>query len=270
MGFFPDIKLLVLNVNLSLTDRTEEKGAHRLIRKQASLFLHGATGSGKTTMLERATGRSLEDLQQISRTLGKEIHLVGKKGEPTAFVVDHGGEQNSELTKSRIRSLNQLKPLAILLLLDHAPRTKETNPSYKCPSKGILPEDESDPVRMRFEQHRKAIDELSWVFSTSPSLGERCRLVLPIVNKRDAWENMGYTIHIFTDWYFDALTQLTSTLASNNVGWHRPIPLAGKWEGFGKSLDIVRRRAGDEFVIKLAENPFFTAVIRVPVAQKQK
>ena len=267
MSIFPDIKLTVLNVNLSLANKTK-KGANKLISRQSSLFLHGATGSGKTTMLSREAGQSREDLQQISRTTGGKSHLLGEDGKPITFVMDHGGDHRETVRNSRIRYINELRPLAIILMLDHAPRTKETSIDYKCPEKGILPEDESHPIRMRFEQHKKAIDELSWFFSTSPAIGKRCRLVLPVVNKRDAWENMGYSIHIFTDWYFDALTNLATTLAYNKVEWHRPIPLAGMWEGFGKSLDIVRESSGSEAVIKLAENPFFTAIIRVPMVKK--
>lgn len=269
MGLFPDIKLMVLNVNLSLADRTEKKRS-QLVREQASLFLHGATGSGKTTMLEKETGKSTEDLQLISRTLGRESHLIGKRGGEVTYVIDHGGEQKKDFSRSRLRTLNELKPLAILLLLDHAPRGRETDSNYKCPEKGALPDDEGHPIRLRFEQHKRAIAELTWIFATTPSVGERCKLVLPIVNKRDAWENMGYTVHIFTDWYFDALTKLTSTLATNKVQWHRPIPMAGKWEGFGGTLEIVREKAGKELMIKLAENPFFTAVVRVPKTRKQK
>lgn len=268
MALFPDIKLTVLNVNLSLADRTGRKGK-KLMRDQASLFLHGATGAGKTTMLERETGKNAEELKQISRTIGSEAHLIGQKGE-VAYVVDHGGEQRKSFTKSRIRTLNELKPLAILLLLDHAPRGRETDQDYKCPNKGALPEDEGHPIRLRFEQHIKAISELTWIFQTNPAVGERCKLVLPIVNKRDAWENMGYTVHIFTDWYFDALTELTSTLAINRIQWHRPVPMAGQWEGFGQTLDIVREKAGKELMIKLAENPFFTAVVRVPRTAKRR
>lgn len=265
MGFFPDIKLLVLNVNLSVTtDRSS--GRKRLFRRQSSLFLYGATGSGKTTMLERATGKSPEELAFIGRTLGQESHVIETRDKRVNFVVDYGGEQQS--FKERIRTLNDIKPLAILLLLDHAPRGKETDPVYRCPKRGILPSDEEHPIRQRFEEHKRAIDELIWVFDTSPALGKQCRLVLPIVNKRDAWESMGYTIHIFTDWYFDALMELTRKLTYSKVKLNKPMPLAGKWEGFGNCLDIVREQAGEELFIRLAENPLFTLIVRIPVAQK--
>jgi len=88
------------------------------------------------------------------------------------------------------------------------------------------------------------------------------------VNKHDAWGNMGYTIHIFTDWYFEALTALTEQLAYRKVKLNRPIPLAGKWEGFGNCLEIVRKQAGEEIFINLAENPIFTLTARIPEAKK--
>lgn len=269
MGMLADVKLLVLNVNLSPKNRTEDK-RDPLFRKQTSLFLHGATGSGKTTMLERTAGKSTEDLMHITRTTGEETHVLGKKGDPITFVIDHGGEAHKELENSRMSSLNQLRPLAILLLLDHAPRGKEIDKIYSCPEKGMLPEDGGDPIRIRFEQHQKAISELTNIFKVSPSVGENCRLVLPIVNKRDAWESLGYSIHIFTDWYFDALLELAGTISKDKVYLHRPIPLAGKWEGFGKALNIVQENAGKELRIKLAENPWFSAIIRVPTVKKTK
>lgn len=269
MGVLADVKLLVLNVNLSPSNRTEDN-KDPLFRKQTSLFLHGATGSGKTTMLERSAGKSTEDLMQISRTTGEETHVIGKKGELITFVIDHGGEDHKDLELGRMNSLNQLRPLAILLMLDHAPRGKEIDKVYACPDKGELPEDGGDPVRIRFEQHKKAISELANVFKMSPSVGENCRLVLPIVNKRDAWESLGYSIHIFTDWYFESLLELAGTISKDKVYLHKPIPLAGKWEGFGKALSLVQQHAGKEMRIKLAENPWFSAVIRMPTVKKQK
>lgn len=266
MSFFPDIKLLVVNVNLALNYKAS--GKKRLVRKQSSLFLHGASGSGKTTMLEKSTGKSPEQLQTVARTIGEESHILEGKDGKVNFVIDHGGEQISDLIKQRLHSLNLIKPMAILLLLDHAPRGKENDPMYACPKKGELPDDEGNPVRLRFEQHKKAIDELTWVFATNPELGKRCRLVLPIVNKRDAWENMGYTIHIFTDWYFNSFIELTGTLANKGVKLYKPIPLSGKWEGFGNTLDIIRENAGEELFLNVADNLFFNLTVRIPESKK--
>lgn len=267
MSLFPDIKLFVLNLNLSLKDESD-KGGKGLIRKQASVFLHGASGAGKTTMLERTTGKSPDELRQIERSFGNEPpRLIGKKDD-LAFIIDSTGEPTPVGEGHRARSLNKLKPLAILLLLDHAPRRKESDPIYNCPPNGNLPDDIGHPIRARFEQHKTAINELSRIFFANPKIAERCRLVLPIVNKRDAWEKMGYTLHIFTDWYFDVLMELNIHLANNNINWHRPIALAGQYEGFGNTLDIVNEVAGKEMVIKLAENPFFTATVRLPTTQK--
>jgi hypothetical protein len=230
------------------------------------VYLHGASGAGKTTMLEKATGKSPEELETIYPSFGNEPpRLIGKKGD-FAFVIDSPGHLDA--AGIRIRSLNQLKPLAILLLIDHAPRNRENDAVYKCPEDSNLPDDPTHPIRVRFEEHKKAIDELGKVFFANPSIAERCRLVLPIVNKRDAWEKMGYSLHIFTGWYFDVLQNLNISLANNNIHWHRPIALSGKYEGFGKSLEIVNEMAGQEWVIKLAENPFFTATVRLPTTQK--
>jgi len=128
MGLFPEVKLFVLNLNLSLKDESTD-GGKGLFRKQASVFLHGASGAGKTTMLEKTTGKSQEELQKIERSFGNEPpRLIGKKGD-FAFVIDSPGESSSKSEGIRIRSLNNLKPLAILLLLDHAPRGREDNPT---------------------------------------------------------------------------------------------------------------------------------------------
>jgi hypothetical protein len=267
MGLFPEVKLFVLNLNLSLKDESD-KSSKGLVRKQASVYLHGATGAGKTTMLEKTTGKSQEELQRIERSFGNEPpRLIGQKGD-FAFVIDSPGEASARREGIRTRSLNNLKPLAILLLLDHAPRGRENEDIYKCPNNGDLPDNPAHPIQIRFEEHKKAIDELSKVFFANPAIAKRCRLVLPIVNKRDAWEKMGYTLHIFTSWYYDVLQTLNISLANNNIHWHRPIALAGQYEGFGNTLSIVNEYAGKELVIKLAENPFFTATARLPMAQK--
>lgn len=267
MGLFPDVKLFVLNVNLSLKD--ESSGSSKdIFRKQASVFLHGASGAGKTTMLERATGKSQEELEAIDRTFPNELpRLIGKK-DSLSFIIDSPGQAADE--GFRIRSLNQLKPLAILLLIDHAPRGKENDEAYRCPEDSNLPDDPENPIRQRFDEHKRAIDELGKVFFANPSIADRCRLVLPIVNKQDAWRKLGYSVHIFTGWYFDVLQDLNINLSHNKIHWHHPIPLAGRYEGFGKSLEIVNKIAGKEMVIKLAENPFFTVTVKFPITQKAK
>ncbi len=267
MGLFPEVKLFVLNLNLSLKDESDKSGKG-LFRKQASVFLHGASGAGKTTLLEKTTGKSQEELEAIDRTFPNEPpRLIGKKDD-LSFIIDSPGQAADE--GYRIRSLNQLKPLAILLLLDHAPRGKENDIAYQCPIDDNLPEDPEHPIRQRFDEHRRAIDELGRVFFANPSIADRCRLVLPIVNKQDAWRKLGYSIHIFTGWYFDVLQNLNINLEYNKIRWHHPIALAGRYEGFGKSLEIVNEIAGKEMVIKLAENPFFTATVKFPTTKKAK
>lgn len=261
-----DIKLLVLNVNLLPKDRTETNLSDRLIRKQGSMFLHGASGVGKTTMLERTTGKSPEELKEVVHTIGGETHLVGGKSEDPTMVMDYGGDQ--VFADERLRSLNELRPLAILMLLDHAPRGYEYDPVYKCPPKGNLPRDEGDPIRVRYEQHMKAISELRRILFVSPSVAEQCRIVLPIVNKRDAWEAQGYTLHIFTDWYFDALQELNTVLIHNRITWHRPVGVTGKYEGFGDALNIVNKHSGKEMVVRLADNPFINITLRFPTSRK--
>jgi len=268
MGLFPEVNLFVLNLNLSLKDDSDNS-SKGLFRKQASVYLHGASGAGKTTMLEKTTGKSQEELKKIERSFGNEPpRLIGKKGD-FAFVIDSPGEHSIRSEGIRIRSLNKLKPLAILLLLDHAPRGREEDNDYNCPTNGDMPVDPTHPIRLRFDEHEKAINELCKVFFANPAIARRCRLVLPIVNKRDSWEKRGYSLHIFTSWYYDALQTLNISLANNNIHWHRPIAVAGQYEGFGNTLNIVNEYAGKEMVIKLAENPFFTATVRLPVAQKE-
>jgi len=75
MGLLSDINLMVLNVNLDVANRTRKNNDH-IFRRQISLFLHGAEGVGKTTTLEKETGKTKESLEYISRTVGKETHLL--------------------------------------------------------------------------------------------------------------------------------------------------------------------------------------------------
>lgn len=269
-----DIKLVVLNFNLQMKDRTGKDSGIPLFRKQGSLFLHGASGAGKTTMLEKAVGKSPEELKEVTHTIGGETHIIGEGNDSQTMVTDVGGDVVFQ--DERLRTLNQIRPLAILLLLDHAPRKPETftgsdadfGKLYKCPPKGILPEDETHPVRVRYEYHIRAIQELKRIFFVSPAVADQCRLVLPIVNKRDAWESLGYSLHIFTDWYFEALQELNTVLSNNHIKWHRPVGVTGKYEGFGESLDIVGKYAGQEMFVYLSS--FLNLTLRVPLSQKPK
>lgn len=267
MGILPDVKLIVLNVNLDFSNRTKKK-KQGVVSEQTSIFLHGAEGSGKTTMLERATGKKVEELELITRTLGEGVdtHLLETK-DGLSLVADHSGEQSNESMVSRLRALNTMKPLAILFLLDHAPRDHDNDPAYKCPSGRELPEDSAHPVRHRFEEHKRAIEELEMIFRASPSLGERCKIVLPIINKRDSWKALGYDTGIFLDWYFYPLTSLTRSIAPYSVKLLKPIPFSGKWEDF-TALDVISKEAGKEWVIKFAENPLFNLVFRIPKVKK--
>lgn len=269
-----DIKLVVLNFNLQMKDKVGNESEIPLFRKQGSLFLHGATGAGKTTMLEKTMGKSPEELKEVTHTIGGEVHLVSEGKESPIMVTDVGGDMIFE--DERLRTLNEIRPLAILLLLDHAPRKPKTfagtdiefGELYKCPPKGLLPEDETHPVRVRYEQHIRAIQELKRIFFVSPAVADQCRLVLPIVNKRDSWEALGYSLHIFTDWYFEALQELNTVLSNNHIKWHRPIGISGKYEGFGKAMDIVGQYGGQEMLIYVSS--FLNLTLRVPTSQKPK
>ena len=261
-----DIKLLVLNFNLQMKDRTGNDSGIPLFRKQGSLFLHGASGAGKTTMLEKTIGKSPEELKEVTHTIGGETHLISEGNDSPTMVTDVGGDVVFE--DDRLRALNEVRPLAILLLLDHAPRNMEHADLYKCPPKGNLPDDEGHPVRQRYEQHIRAIQELKRIFFVSPAVADQCRLVLPIVNKRDAWEAQGYSLHIFTDWYFEALQELNTVLSNNHIKWHRPIGITGKYEGFGESLDIVGKYGGQEMFVYISS--ILNLTLRVPLNQKPK
>jgi hypothetical protein len=262
MGLF-DVNLVVLNLDLELKDRTRRQSGNALFRKQGSLFLHGASGTGKTTMLEKSTGKSYEELKTISRTIGAELHLANE-GEGTFMITDVGGDPVFE--NERHRMLNEVKPLAIVILLDHAPRTMENEEAYRCPPNGNLPKDKSHPIRVRHEEHIRTIQELREVFYVSPAVAERCRLVVPLINKRDAWENLGYSLPIFTDWYFNALTELNNTLINNKIKWRKPIGVSGKHEGFGASWKLIEKLSGKELYVNIST--ILNLTLRVPLTNK--
>ena len=257
-----DIKLLVLNVNLALQDKTD--GGNKLIRKQSSIFLHGARGSGKTTLLNRASGMSAREVVEgEGPTIGDGQNvLIGKKGKPPIIIADYSGDNAQKDMDGRFRKLDDFRPLAILILLDHAPRDEDFNKLYVCPPDGKLPTDTNNFIRKRFEEHKKAIVELKRIFELNPRVAEQCRLVLPIVNKWDAWRTMGYKIEHFARWYNEPLNDLNEIVSRNKIAWHNPIPLSGLLEGFGNVLNIIEERGGKEWFIKVAENPFFTIVVR--------
>lgn len=270
MGLLADFKVTIFNVNLQLDNRTKKKKTG-VVSEQTSLFLHGAEGTGKTIMFERATGKPVEELDAITRTLGgrQPTQLIETKDGLT-LIADHSGEPTKEEMINRMNHLNSIKPLALLLLLDHAPRDHDSDSDYKCPKDRELPKDRAHPIQRRVRAHKKAIQELAFVFRANPILAERCRIVIPIINKRDAWEKLGYDISVFTYWYFDALTELTRALTPYSVKLHQPIPLAGKWEGFGDALKIIGKEAGKEWVIKFSENPFVKIDFRIPKTKKSR
>ena len=269
-----DTKLFVINVNLSSQDMTDSKG-NKLIRKQSSLFLHGAKGTGKSTLLQRASGLSAQQvLDAEAHTIGGDNFLIDGKGSTPFFVGDYSGDDRQIDTDGRFKALSDLQPLAVLVLLDHAPRGE--NPQYEfdkiftCPPNGELPTDKNHPIRKRFEENKKAILELKRVFEINPIVAEKCRLVLPIVNKWDAWRTLGYRTNTFLDWYEMPLKELNKTVNAKNITWHNPIPLSGLLEGFGGALKIIEERGGKEWVIKIAENPLFTILIRRATVAKPK
>ena len=258
-----DMKLTVLNLDLNLKDRTKTNSGNALFRQQGSLFLHGASGTGKTTMLEKSTGKSHEELKAISRTIGAEVHLANE-GQNTFMITDVGGDYVFE--NDRHRMLNEIKPLAIVVLIDHAPRTMENEEAYRCPANGSVPKDKSHPIRVRYEEHLTAIQELKRIFYISPAVAERCRLVVPLVNKRDCWENLGYSLPTFTDWYFEPLTELNNTLINNKIKWHKPIGVSGKHEGFGDSWGLIEKSSGKELYVNISS--ILNLSLRVPLKNK--
>lgn len=260
-----DMQLMVLNLNLQMKDQTKTNSGNALYRKQGSLFLHGASGTGKTTMLERSTGKSAEELKAISHTIGAEVHLADE-GEDTFMITDVGGDD--VFKNDRHRMLNEVRPLAIVVLLDHAPRTMEHEEAYRCPPRGNLPKDKSHPIRVRYEEHVTAIEELTQIFYISPAVAANCNLVLPLVNKRDAWEAQGYSLPIFTDWYFNPLTKLNNALMNNKIQWHKPIGVAGRYEGFGESWELIERLGGKELYINISS--ILNLSLRVPLTNKSR
>lgn len=270
MGLLADLKVTLFSINLQSDIRGKKKKIG-LVSEQNSLFLHGAEGTGKTVMFERASGKPFEAITRIARTTGgrRPTRLIETK-EGLSLVADHSGEQTDIEKAERMGHINSLKPLALLLLLDHAPREHDLDSKYRCPKDRDLPKDPGHPIRKRFRQHNKAIQELIFLFTANPSLADRCRIVIPIVNKRDAWEELGYHISIFTHWYINGLTSLTRALTPRSVKLWEPIPLAGKWEGFGDTLKVISKEAGKEWVIKFSENPLWKIDFRIPKVKKSR
>lgn len=268
MGLLADFKVTLFTIVLQPDSRGKKKKPG-VVSEQTSLFLHGAEGTGKTVMFERAAGKPVEAIKGIARTTGgrRPTQLIETK-DGFSLVGDHSGEQTDREMAERMGHLNSIKPLALLLLLDHAPRDHDFDPAYKCPKDRTLPKDRAHPIQRRFRAHNKAIQELIYVFTANPILAERCRIVIPIINKSDAWEKLGYDISVFTHWYFNGLTSLTRALTPRSVKLYEPMPLAGKWEGFGDTLKVISKEAGKEWVIKFSENPLWKIDFRIPKTKK--
>jgi hypothetical protein len=106
------------------------------------------------------------------------------------------------------------------------------------------------------------------ILYVSPVVADHCRLVLPLVNKRDAWEAQGYSLPIFTDWYFEALTELNNTLMNNRIKWHKPIGVTGRYEGFGDSWELIENLGGKELFVNVSS--ILDLSLRVPLTNKSR
>ena len=117
---YPFLSNRKVNINVNVLYPNEKRGFFgQTFRKQSSLYLHGASGTGKTWFVSDLKRMRLGEMREIGPSVGHETNIIDNneitddEGKPIV-IGDHSGDPSFFAQKSRAEYVHAQTPLGII------------------------------------------------------------------------------------------------------------------------------------------------------------